>query len=116
MASSEYAPDSLLHDYNKERGMVSQATGTNLETSGIGDPDFRQLGEFVVATMERLHVPGVAVGVLHDGVEHVAGFGITSVEAPVPAHPNTLFQIGSTHKTLHRPPPVRAGGGGGARP
>jgi CubicO group peptidase (beta-lactamase class C family) len=80
--------------------MVSQATGTNLGTSGISDPAFRQLGEFVVATMERLHVPGVAVGILHNGVEHVAGFGITSVEAPVSVDPNTLFQIGSTSKTF----------------
>src|SRR4051794_24833074 len=97
-----HASRSTLHGQRtcKENGMVSQATGTNLDTSGIGDPDFRQLGEFVVATMERLRVPGVAVGVLHDGVEHVAGFGITSVEAPVPADPNTLFQIGSTSKTF----------------
>ena len=44
------------------------STQTNLETSAIADADFRQLGEQVVAAMGRLGIPGVAVGVLRDGV------------------------------------------------
>jgi CubicO group peptidase (beta-lactamase class C family) len=50
--------------------------------------------------MRRLHVPGVAVGLLHEGREHTAGFGVTSVENPLPVTPDTLFQIGSTTKTV----------------
>jgi CubicO group peptidase (beta-lactamase class C family) len=50
--------------------------------------------------MERLRVPGVAVGVLHRGEEQVAGFGVTSVENPLPVDANTLFQIGSISKTV----------------
>src|SRR4051794_9486317 len=80
--------------------MVGQETQTNLETGNIADPDFRQLAEVVVGAMGRLHVPGVAVGVLHNGVEQVAGFGVTSVEAPVPVDTHTLFQIGSITKTF----------------
>jgi CubicO group peptidase (beta-lactamase class C family) len=64
------------------------------------DPDFRQLSDFVVSEMRRLSVPGVAVGLFHDGREHLAGFGITSVENPLPVTADTLFQIGSTTKTL----------------
>ena len=64
------------------------------------DPDFQQLCDEVVAAMARLGVPGVAIGVLRDGVEYAAGFGITNVEAPIAVTDRTLFQIGSTTKTL----------------
>jgi CubicO group peptidase (beta-lactamase class C family) len=50
--------------------------------------------------MRRLSVPGVAVGLLHNGREHLAGFGVTSVENPLPVTADTLFQIGSTTKTI----------------
>ncbi len=50
--------------------------------------------------MGRLHVPGVAVGVQHEGEEHVAGFGVTNVDHPLPVDADTLFQIGSTTKTV----------------
>jgi len=61
--------------------------------------DVRQLGEYIEAEMARLHVPGVAVGVLHEGREFCGGYGVTSVENPLPVDPDTLFQIGSTTKT-----------------
>ena len=72
----------------------------NRDASGIADADFRQLGERVIAAMERLKIPGVAVGLLRDGEEQTAGFGITNVEAPVPVDSHTLFQIGSITKTI----------------
>jgi CubicO group peptidase (beta-lactamase class C family) len=50
--------------------------------------------------MERLQVPGVAVGLLLDGREYVYGFGITNVNYPAAVLPETLFQIGSTSKTV----------------
>ncbi len=50
--------------------------------------------------MERLHVPGVAVGVQYEGREYVAGFGVTSVTNPLPVDGDTIFQIGSTTKTF----------------
>lgn len=79
--------------------MASQVT-ENMETAGIADADFRALGEAVVVAMTRLGVPGVAVGVRHKGTDHVAGFGVTNIEAPVPVDEHTLFQIGSTTKTF----------------
>src|SRR5512136_1989104 len=66
----------------------------------ITDPDLRLLGGQVTEAMQRLHVPGVAVGVLHNGREQVAGFGVTSVENPLPVNADTLFQIGSITKTF----------------
>lgn len=66
----------------------------------ISDPDFRMLGERVVEAMARLSVPGVAVGLIHGDVEHTAGFGVTSIANPLPVDADTLFQIGSTTKTV----------------
>ena len=42
----------------------------------------------------------MAVGVLFDGVEYTAGFGVTNVENPLPVTPTTLYQIGSITKTF----------------
>ena len=50
--------------------------------------------------MKRLQVPGVSIGIYHNGQEFTAGFGITSVEHPLPVTADTLFQTGSISKTF----------------
>ncbi len=50
--------------------------------------------------MRRLDVPGAAVGVIDGDHEHIAGFGVTNVDHPLPVDGDTLFQIGSTTKTV----------------
>lgn len=47
----------------------------------------------------ELDVPGVAVGIVLDGVEQYAFHGVTSIENPLPVDETTLFQFGSTGKT-----------------
>jgi CubicO group peptidase (beta-lactamase class C family) len=64
------------------------------------DSQFDALDQFVQDAMKRYHVPGVAVGVWHQGREHTAGFGVTNVDHPLPVDAETLFQIGSTTKTF----------------
>ncbi len=59
-----------------------------------------ELIAFARAESERLLMPGAAVGVLHDRVMYVGGVGVTNVEHPLPVTPRTLFQIGSTSKTV----------------
>jgi CubicO group peptidase (beta-lactamase class C family) len=63
------------------------------------DPDFRPLDDVIRAAMVRYGVPGVAVGVLHDGWEYTNGYGVTNLHAPVPVDATTLFQTGSITKT-----------------
>jgi CubicO group peptidase (beta-lactamase class C family) len=58
------------------------------------------LYETVRASMERHAVPGAALGIHDSGVEHTEGFGVTSVENPLPVDPDTIFQIGSITKTV----------------
>ena len=45
-------------------------------------------------------MPGVAVGLLHDGEEQHAFHGVTSVDNPLPVDGRTLFLCGSTTKTF----------------
>lgn len=56
---------------------------------------------------EKLHhlmteygVPGVAVGIWHDGKETFTADGVTNIAHPLPVDADTLFQIGSTTKTF----------------
>lgn len=59
-----------------------------------------ELIEFARAECARLQVPGTSVGVLYDGVIYVGGVGVTSVDNPLPVTARTLFQTGSTSKTV----------------
>ena len=65
----------------------------------ISDPRFRRVCEEVIHGMEHFLVPGVAVGIFYENKEHIAGFGVTSIEHPLPVTEDTLFQIGSNTKT-----------------
>jgi CubicO group peptidase (beta-lactamase class C family) len=58
------------------------------------------LTDAVSSLADELQVPGVAVGLLHDGEEHYAFHGVTSVENPLPVDERTLFLCGSTTKTF----------------
>ena len=60
----------------------------------------KALGTVVTGAMKKLSVPGVSVGILHEGEELSAGFGVTSIEHPQDVDQDTLFQIGSTTKTF----------------
>ena len=72
----------------------------NLSTSQIKDPKFKKIAQKIISEMKRLQVPGVAIGIWHKGKEYGAGFGVTSVEHPLPVTADTLFQTGSISKTF----------------
>ena len=61
---------------------------------------FERVCDAIRASMEETQTPGAAVGILYDGEEQVAGFGVTSLENPLEVTPDTLFQIGSITKTF----------------
>ncbi|HEU5013884.1 MAG TPA: serine hydrolase [Roseiflexaceae bacterium] len=48
--------------------------------------------------MARWTVPGIAVGVLHNGETSTFGYGVASLETGFPVRPDTLFQVGSISK------------------
>lgn len=67
-----------------------------MKTAKLG----KLLAPVVEASMKETEVPGVAVGLRLDGEDHTFGFGVTSIEAPLPVDGETMFQIGSTTKTF----------------
>src|SRR5215204_2959097 len=64
------------------------------------DALFAELDQLVVTRMAALKIPGVAIGVIAGAQEHATGFGVTNIDHPLPVDTNTLFQIGSTTKTV----------------
>src|SRR5512143_1035549 len=72
----------------------------NTNTPSTNDSNFSRIGKYIVKEMKRLQVPGVAIGIYHKGEEPAAGFGVTSVEHPLPVTVDTLFQTGSISKTF----------------
>jgi CubicO group peptidase (beta-lactamase class C family) len=78
--------------------MATMNTTSSIDS--IKNPKFRELCRRIVKDMKRLQVPGVAIGIWHKRKEYVAGFGVTSVEHPLPVTPDTLFQVGSISKTF----------------
>jgi CubicO group peptidase (beta-lactamase class C family) len=58
------------------------------------------LESVVNAARERVRLPGLAVGIIHDQTQYALGSGVTSIENPLPVDTDTLFQIGSITKTF----------------
>src|SRR5262249_20274256 len=71
------------------------------------DALFRELDAKIEAAMAQYHIPGVAVGVLYQGREHVRGYGVANVDYPQPVDGDTLFRIASTPKTFTGTPVMR---------
>jgi CubicO group peptidase (beta-lactamase class C family) len=66
----------------------------------VSETLFEDLRAFAEAEASRRRIPGVALGVLHEGTEYTAGFGVTNAEHPLAVDADTLFQIGSITKTF----------------
>jgi CubicO group peptidase (beta-lactamase class C family) len=64
------------------------------------DPRFEALAKLAEAKMKEYGVPGVALGVLQNGVATTRGLGITNVEDPLPVTVHTVFPIASISKTF----------------
>jgi CubicO group peptidase (beta-lactamase class C family) len=56
--------------------------------------------DVIQAEMERLKIPGLAVGVLQDGKTETRGYGVASLRTGQPVTADTLFQIGSITKSF----------------
>ena len=66
----------------------------------IKNKKFLNVCETLVSEMKRLKIPGVSIGIYDHGKAYAAGFGVTSIENPLPVTPDTLFQTGSISKTF----------------
>jgi len=64
------------------------------------DPRFDAIAALAEAKMKELGVPGVAIGVLNNGVATTRWLGITNIEDPLPVTVHTVFPIASISKTF----------------
>lgn len=60
---------------------------------------FRQVTEVLVAAMREARIPGAALGIVSDGREEHATFGVASLASLRPVTARTRFQIASISKT-----------------
>jgi CubicO group peptidase (beta-lactamase class C family) len=59
-----------------------------------------EIDDLVREQMAAWEVPGLSVGILHEGNVETAGYGVASIETNQPVVPETLFQIGSISKVF----------------
>ncbi|MBC7897114.1 MAG: beta-lactamase family protein [Cytophagaceae bacterium] len=64
------------------------------------NPRFDALVALAEAKMKEFGVPGVALGIVHDGTVTIRGIGVTNVEDPLPVTAHTVFPIASISKTF----------------
>jgi len=81
-------------------GTAATTACSRTEPAPDDDARFAELDAKVEELMARYAVPGVAVGVWHQGREHLRGFGVTNIEEPEDVTEDTLFRVGSTTKTF----------------
>ena len=69
-------------------------------TPPSGTPDFAAIDAYVLSQMQDLHIPGVALGIVHGNqVMHLRGFGIADPSGR-PVTPQTSFAISSVTKSF----------------
>ena len=66
------------------------------------DPRFDAIANLAQAKMKEFGVPGVALGILHNGNVSIRGLGITNVEDSLPVTAHTVFPIASISKPSSR--------------
>jgi CubicO group peptidase (beta-lactamase class C family) len=64
------------------------------------DAKFEALATLTAAKLKEFGVPGVAIGIVHDGNTMIRGVGITNVADSLPVTAHTVFPIASISKTF----------------
>src|SRR5690606_15620367 len=95
---------------NRREFLTGSVAVSGLMLAGIGLARAQQAGSLgdqfdavagvLTEQMELLGVPGAALGVFKDGVLTLRGFGVTSIENPLPVDENTIFELASLSKTV----------------
>ena len=81
--------------------LVTVSPISSLGAQSVAQPALSRdtVDRYVVAEMERAHIPGVALAVLRGGKPvKIAAYGFADLEHRVPVTPSTVFKIGSVSK------------------
>ena len=77
------------------------ASAASYARSQTAQSNLSGIDEYLQSAMQKSHVPGISVAVVHDGkVVMARGYGLANVELSVPATENTVYQIASVTKTF----------------
>jgi CubicO group peptidase (beta-lactamase class C family) len=71
-----------------------------LHAQASTDPRFDAIASLAESRMKEFGVPGVALGIISNGVVTTRGLGVTNVEDPLAVTPHTVFPIASISKTF----------------
>jgi CubicO group peptidase (beta-lactamase class C family) len=78
---------------------VSVSTRPAQAQSG-SDPRLDALASLATSKMKEYGVPGVALGIVHNGTVSIRELGVTNVEDSIPVNAHTVFPIASISKTF----------------
>ena len=78
---------------------ISFGSQASIAQSG-NDQRFEAIASLAQSKMKEFGVPGVALGILHNGTVSIRGLGITNVEDSLPVTAHTVFPIASISKTF----------------
>jgi CubicO group peptidase (beta-lactamase class C family) len=81
-------------------GLWTDAAAIPTTVAADASPRFRAVADALTQAMVAHGIPGTALGILMDGQEEHAVFGVANLETNEPVTPETLFQIGSVTKTF----------------
>jgi CubicO group peptidase (beta-lactamase class C family) len=65
-----------------------------------GTPSESKLSSLFGVAARKFGVPGIAVGIYHEGREVLASYGVTNIDSPEPIDEHTLFLTASVTKTF----------------
>ena len=95
------------------RSSITQSTRATLAVALIGaicaaapsalhsqSTRFDALAALAEARMKEFGVPGLALGIIENGVVTIRGLGVTNIEDPLPVNAHTVFPIASISKTF----------------
>jgi CubicO group peptidase (beta-lactamase class C family) len=79
---------------------LSLALAVAAGAQGPSDAKFDAIATLAESRMKQHGVPGLALGIIHNGQVTIRGLGVTNVEDPLPVNAHTVFPIASISKTF----------------
>ena len=79
---------------------VASLPAATAHAQTVPDARLDALVALAESRMKSLGVPGAAIGIVHNGVVHIRGVGVTSLDDPLPVTASTVFPIASISKTF----------------
>jgi CubicO group peptidase (beta-lactamase class C family) len=81
-------------------GLISLLTLARPQAQPARSARFDEIAALAEAKMREYRVPGVALGIIENGVPSIRGLGVTNMDDALPVNEHTVFPIASISKTF----------------